>query len=654
MFILLPLALFGTCINMFIISRVRSFGRKDAFSSLPYAIAFFSLYMFISTEIASLYKMINYTTLLIVWIIYIVTNCSFIVFNLIRYRNYCKEVLVSIKKVKILDIVPYLILFVLTVPVFIIGIYTIPYNYDAIAVYLTKVMYWAQNGQIGHFATAYLELISTPDFNNYIQLHTYILSNYSDNMLVSIQSIAYFLDILLVVLLARKMGCNKIWTILSGLVFATTPICIAEALNVQYDLVMTVYVLSFVYVATDYFNDIQSVSFNSNTIVHSVVVGILAGLAFLTKTVTAVILLVYFVGVFFFYIKNRKPIRTVVWISLVVATTAILLNLPQFTRVYTTFHEFFPDYFSSDMIIDSADPRLLIICFLKNYLFNFSGHYIYMIGPGIKKFLEGLCHILRVSINDPRISCYDNYFVNEPFDYFHDRATGEIVCLLFIVSLVIMVVNIKKRKFTLSQIIQYCIPIVSFIIFLSIMKYTNHRTRYEIAYFAILIPIIMYSLQMCMKPDIKKGFICAVLILSIIEYVNAMVYNSEIMYKQNAGGGRPFGYFVDMQYTYSLFKELTEYLSAEYKTIGLINDARPEYPLWQMVKNDIERIEAVNVYNESSVYENYEYHPDCILFMGKDEMKNIDTIECHNRYYSIVKRMDDGAGNWYVIAEESK
>ena len=78
-----------------------------------------------------------------------------------------------------------------------------------------------------------------------------------------------------------------------------------------------------------------------------------------------------------------------------------------------------------------------------------------------------------------------------------------------------------------------------------------------------------------------------------------------------------------------------------WKNIGLLLGSDSyEYPLWKVLGDNGYTIKHVNVDNETAIYEDKSFVPDCIIVVGN----NVSTsdYECHGvLYHSVYKYSDD-------------
>lgn len=651
--IFLVIVFLSVYVNVWLNVRKTHIVNGDTAFALPYTVIIFFGYLFIVTELLSLINAITFMPLLGSWILLLALNIIYIIWNIRKYGFDKAEILSEIRLSKNERVV--ITLFgIFSVVMLVLAYYTAPYNLDSLVCYLPKIMHWAQNRSIGHYAAVGAEQISTPDFAQYIRLHVFVLSGYKDQLFTLVQCVSYLVDALLVYLIAQRVGCRKEWSYVAACIFLSLPITFAEALNTQYDLVTAVFVLAFVLMLLYYFEDTSRINIKEQGIVHTGSMGVCIGLAFITKQTTGFALAIFILWLLIICCRAKIEWKTILISIGVAAIPAIIFVLPKAFRLYDTFGTFLPEEFSVSHIVNTVDPRLLLLCFVKNLTFSFSGHYVYMSKNFVEKGVGTLANILHIDLVDPRISLYDSFTLNEPFDYNHDRATGELICILFCIAFIIGLAVLLKRKFDGYVFAYTSATFAAFILFLTLMKFTTHRTRYEISYFALLCPAVCIIFQQYLKSKTQIVFRTCILFYCTCEIISMFAYHSDISMKAN-GGERPLAYFKYQDYTsyiYDSYLHVAGKIKEKgYATVGLTGEPWFEYPIWAMTQDCVERIESVNIENETSIHEDQEYYPDCILYMGTDEMKGSENISCHGLEYEIIDRVFDGGYTWYIIAE---
>jgi hypothetical protein len=263
--------------------------------------------------------------------------------------------------------------------------------------------------------------------------------------------------------------------------------------------------------------------------------------------------------------------------------------------------------------------------------------------------------ILNIDIADPRISLafYGSGFeIGSPFTYHHDLANGNLVVILFLVSIIVVIIKasfhrIKGKKIPRITALGYLVSsFVAFILFSSVCVFTIRRARYLIVFFALLCPAICYLFQKCLGRVIQHSLITIIVFISVCEIISLSFYHC---HQASYIGGRPEGYFGGHAMYEGTYQGTELLKQNEYKTLGIINDFVFEYPIWAMMKGYADRIEDVNVQNASYIHEDTTYSPDAVIQIKTEPIQG-DSINVHGIEYRIINKFDDGFG-YYALAE---
>ena len=121
--------------------------------------------------------------------------------------------------------------------------------------------------------------------------------------------------------------------------------------------------------------------------------------------------------------------------------------MPNALRQLSTFGNLFSSEVGGGQLIQTHDPRLIIVGFLETALYNFSGHYIYQAPLFLEGFVYGLADLLGVDAMDSSIiDPHDAFALNEPFEYSHDIAGNPVLAILGAAALVVFIWILKKRQ----------------------------------------------------------------------------------------------------------------------------------------------------------------------------------------------------------------
>jgi len=138
---------------------------------------------------------------------------------------------------------------------------------------------------------------------------------------------------------------------------------------------------------------------------------------------------------------------------------------------------------------------------------------------------------------------------------------------------------------------------------------------------ALLCPVAAILLQKLTDGQIQFGLRSSVLgivwFVCIVEFIG-LAYNHRNMNARYGADERPYGYFVNRSNEYQPYTELCNtIIEGKYKNIGIyLGSDDYEYPVWVMLQGKIVQMKHVNVENNSVVYAEEDFEPDCIIWIG--------------------------------------
>ena len=587
------------------IGLYKKFIRKeqaDGTLSMLYSISISTLIILAANETLSLFHAIHYISLLLLWFIVDILLLFLCIFIIRKYRVPLSEIkYLFIFSKSIFNPIDIIVLIVCGAAIY-MSARTVPYNWDSMTYHLTRIAHWVQNGSVAHYVCHDISQISAPPLAEFVVLHIYILSGCSDYFVNLLQTFSYLVSIFLVYKISDKIGCNRFFGSLAALIFATSPIVFGEALSTQVDMYSGMWLMFFVYLSL-YFTDIKSkLQWNFHSISRLILMGMSAGFAYLAKPSVCIAAFVFVIWILIVCIVRKDKLALVVKCAISLGLIALIIVLPEMIRNLITFHSISSSETSTEFLVSLYAPGYLFWNLVNNIKFNLSPRNLSM---------------------------------------HHDNATNPLIIGLMLLAIVCgIMIEIKKRLkgkpgIELKMSESYTVAsIVSMLIFCTVVQWYPFITRYEIGYLALLSPAVMIVFQYVFdnRKALQYVFAAAIIAISIVTFLVGVRYHSGFL----AVEGKRFEQYFAGREKYEFYKEISDdIIENKYESVGFLcgNDSY-EYPLWKMLENSMSRFEHVIVDNETTIYDNQDFLPDCIISV---DVEPDDEIICHGIAYQLVR-----------------
>ena len=157
-------------------------------------------------------------------------------------------------------------------------------------------------------------------------------------------------------------------------------------------------------------------------------------------------------------------------------------------------------------------------------------------------------------------------------------------------------------------------------------------------FFAILCPAIVAQIQEWCADEDSIRFVSVksiIYLLCIFEFTGVMLYHGNIAISSQRKEG---SYYMLGSNIYEEYGEITDIINGmSCDNVGLmIGEDTWEYPYWVQLRG--KRIEHVNVKNDTSIYEDVGFVPECIILDDYEGPEN--GVMCHGIKYSKVYESD--------------
>lgn len=459
---------------------------------IPKILFFWYITIFISTEILSFLNLINRPLIILINLIFLITNLFF-------FRQNITCLLRQLLTKKNFFFYIAAIILILT---FIQGFFSAPNTTDAMVRRLPIVMYWVQEH------TLYQDTIRNGHdfmgpFSEYILLHLYLIFN-NDRILFLSQWTAFAGVIILSILISQKLGASSKIIGLIAIFVSTLPIVVLQATSVQTDMVTTILVLYSMYFALLFID--------KPTFINCILLSCAVGLGILTKA-TYVLFIIISLGLVLFSLKKIiKKIFLFGILSLLIILVIQARFMEQNSRLYDGILGKGILQGKNGYTNELISPAVTFSNLLKNTIVQLP----LPIGKQmIENFVINVHKKFGLRIDDPRTNFYDTRFdVKTVVIPQEDIVSNPIHLIIITLAGVLLLVSYKKVRHKDLAIAAYLLSITSFIIFSTILKWQPFHSRLLIPFFII-------------------GSICSMIILFEIKkirtYLNIMILSSTFL-----------------------------------------------------------------------------------------------------------------------------
>ncbi len=462
------------------------FKRMSLRESIVFSIFIYLTFVYFATEILSLLESVSFNSLIWVYVI-VLTLLTVVNFKVFKFP--IKPIGDLVEKTKGYNL---LILFsiALALVTLIIGLYFPIENYDSLSYHMPRVMHWAQNKNVEHYATADLRQISLAPLAEYAVLHFYVLTevDFFSNL---VQWLAFIGCIVAVSLVLKRLGFDKFTQCLGVFVTATIPMAILQSSTTQNDLVLTFFIL-FVILTIK-----SRLEINNELIL----VSVSAAMAILTKGTAFIYLLP--LAVFYVYRLVENYLRLDKLRLLIASIIFILCIAPYTLRNYLTFGNPLGDVTSQ-----VSNSNISFYNTMANLIRNASLQVIPPLPNSntlVHKSVDFVFRLLHWDVTDPTNTFNELYSLPAPFHFHEDTVPGFFHFMLILVCLI----DWRFWKSTISVRPLMIYSIFSFFLFALLLKFQIWGSR-------LLLPWFIISSPLCAVMLVRMGDWRYIVVLAMI------------------------------------------------------------------------------------------------------------------------------------------
>jgi 4-amino-4-deoxy-L-arabinose transferase-like glycosyltransferase len=397
-----------------------------------------------------------------------------------------------------------------------VAVTTPPTNWDSMAYHLPRVLHWIQNGSVAHFATDNTRQIEFGPLGGFIIAHLLLLGG-SDQLVNLPQWTAMLLSVLAVSLMVELLAQACLATpsspdflrragAMASVFTVTIPMGMMQSLTPQTDYLTAFWMAAAFVFALAFYLQPSCLWLLAGC-------GLACGLGTLTKGTTYVYAAPLVLAGVVWVLRQPNPFRGKLKLALVFSSGFFLLNGPHFMRNQALFGS----PLGSDEIHKlECNERMTPITFASNLIRNLALHNNCGLRP-VTRTLNAVATKLHeqtgARIDDPRTTYPPGpvKFIDR-FIVYDDYASAPVHLLWIVVGLTVAVARWREAK----KLVGYAALIAgSFAIFVALLKYQFWHSRFHLAYFILLSPMVALALT---KGQRARGWAASCVLATVFLY----------------------------------------------------------------------------------------------------------------------------------------
>lgn len=564
--------------NIFFVSYQK---REDVFTNFRLAFVKSSLIVsalaVIFTEILSFFRILTPAYVIMLWLVVSIIGLVTLIF-LVKKNNYSfkninfdkiivflKNESTTIKLIIFLILIIFLALFCIA--------FTINNNWDSYTYHLPRVEHWIQDKNVDFFPTNNIRQLYLAPFDEYFILNLKLLSE-SVLFINFVQFFSMINCLLLASLIAKSFGLSKRGQFISLILALTLPMGLLQSTTTQTDLVVSFFLLSFVYfsisIAKKKILRIENLIFLS--------LGLSLGI--LTKATFYIFAFPFCLLFGIYYIKLFKLKSFLILFSVILAF--LLLNFQFLNRNYVQFGSPMGPQKSSPFYLPNLNEKLGVKETLSNSAKNIGLHlattnifWNNKIDQVVTKFHD----FIKFPLNSNKTSWHGMEYKTN-FIIHHDITGNFFHIIILFISLVVIFIKFKTVPGLVKAYL--FLIIFGFLFFAFLLKWQPWQTRLDLPMFFLIAPFSAYALSLIKQRKIAH-IVCIFLLFTSIAML--FIYNptKPILGKNSIFLTDNSSYIFDYNTAIKIESELEKNHISD---VGLILDGDSwEWQYWLLSKN---------------------------------------------------------------------
>lgn len=589
-------------------------------------------FVYVVTEGLSLFSALTRENVLICWGLFIVLIGVIIFVNRNNLKGFVKNYSVKISNKSALFKFQIMLVVILVAVMFTMSANIVPYNGDSMAYHLPRVMHWVQNKSVSYYITNDGRQLYSPPFAEYCVLQVYFLFG-TDKFFNLVQWYSYVTSACVIFCVLRKRNVSQEFSMLGCILFLTMPIAIAESTTTQTDLVASMFLMFFIYIAIDLIES-ECLALDKDSIVRIAMCATSIGIGYLTKSQVCIVMIPFLCWLAISrLIKKDRIVDLLLFLIMAVAIVGIFVCPGMVRNVHFVDDPFAMSYFS-DISIGTYNPKYVLANIVKNWATSSLSQASPAINSVLLLLVRFIVGRLGIDIDDVRINFGQAFYSVFSPSYECDFASAPYVGIAYALSIVLIIILLFRKKIsnnTIFEVVLGLSVVPSFVM----IRWQIWVSRLLLPSFAVMTIFIILVLFECEewldKWQLKRTVVIMMTVVMMFSAWSVVDYHKTFFNNSREYEDRNKMYFTANLKAYDGFCELVEYVDTiDARVLGI--DSGTEYQIWHVLKNEDniittvfslsdELIDKFNI-NRDVIHSLQEKQqvPDIIIADGNDEL----------------------------------
>lgn len=565
---------------------------------------------------------------------------------------------------------------------FIGALFTVPANYDSMTYHLGRIGHWIDNRSVNHFVTDIDRQLYSPVLAEYYLLHLMLLTG-SDTFVNFLQYVSMLVCALFLYRCARELHTSRLFSTFAVFLFLTMPLTISQSVTTQNDLFAASIFSLFLYYFLWFINR-EKLIYDKEEVMRLICIGILVGLAYITKTSVCASMLMFMPWLLIVRIRRKDSILSLVKAGLTALLSMLVIISESMIRNVLSCGKIMPETASSNIMVATKNVRYIVVNILKNFALITTQHLSDALNGFMCRVAIRVGAFLHVEVNNEAISFHGFDFIQHMNRgdnmYSHDVTPSAFVGYLSALSGVVLLgmlaaglIKALQRSVTskgsgmtgknantaaaakengkgadkhfAALTLGFGISDwLSFGFIMALLRWQPWGTRLMYPALAMMVIMIANMLDFCLlraREAVRCGVLLCLIVSGLILCYPSLLYNMAPAADNLKGGctNRLERYFVYNE-RYETYEELADYVTSIHKTedpftLGVyISGDGYDYPLWLVFRDRMPqaflqhvRFDAPDMVPDA---------PEILLWIEKDRLQVGDTLDYGDQVYECV------------------